>query len=78
MDYSLLYHRSIVRLLASDLATLALVVSLPVLKANISRLRKDIQAVSVAFRLHVRMLKVSYCTLSFIGNYELNWLFQES
>jgi D-serine deaminase-like pyridoxal phosphate-dependent protein len=59
MDYSLQHHASYIGRSASQLPTPALVVSLPVLKRNIEALHRDVAKLGIAFRPHVKTLKVS-------------------
>ncbi|KAH6962467.1 putative serine dehydratase domain-containing protein [Ilyonectria sp. MPI-CAGE-AT-0026] len=57
MDYSLQNHISFIGKHISALPTPALVISKPVVKANIARLLHDVEAVGVGFRPHVKTLK---------------------
>lgn len=58
MDYSLQNHTLFIGKHISALPTPALVISKPVVKANIARLLHDVETVGVGFRPHVKTLKV--------------------
>lgn len=59
MDFSLQSHKSFIGLKASDLPTPSLVLSKPVLQSNIQKLLDDVKELDIAFRPHVKTLKVS-------------------
>ncbi len=59
MDHSLEHHREYIGKRTSDLPSPALVISLPVVKANIAALHKDVEELGLGFRPHVKTLKVS-------------------
>lgn len=58
MDYALQHHRSYIGRPASDLPTPAAILRLPVLKKNIDKLHRDVEALGIGFRPHVKTLKV--------------------
>ncbi|KAM0502133.1 hypothetical protein ACHAO3_000953 [Verticillium nonalfalfae] len=58
MDYSLQNHDSYIGQSVTDLPTPALVISKPIVERNIAQLNRDVDAVGVAFRPHVKTLKV--------------------
>lgn len=58
MDFSLQSHKSYIGLEASELPTPSLVLSKPVLQNNIQKLLDDVKELDIAFRPHVKTLKV--------------------
>lgn len=58
MDFSLQSHKSFIGRPISDLPTPALVISKPVLEANIKQLQQDVADLAIGFRPHVKTLKV--------------------
>lgn len=58
MDYSLLSHESFIDKKVTELPTPALVLSKPVLERNTQQVLDDVQALKIAFRPHVKTLKV--------------------
>lgn len=58
MDFSLQSHKSFINLPATDLPTPALVLSKPILEKNIQQLLNDVKQLNIAFRPHVKTLKV--------------------
>lgn len=59
MDYCLEHHESFIGRPISELLTPSLVISLPVLKKNISALHRDVDELGIGFRPHMKTLKVS-------------------
>lgn len=59
MDFSLEHHASFIGAEVSELPTPSLVVSKPTIERNIAQLHRDVEAVGVGFRPHVKTLKVS-------------------
>lgn len=64
MDYSLQHHKSFIGLPVSSLPTPSLVISKPVIERNIAQLHQDVEATGLAFRPHVKTLKVFVPLLS--------------
>lgn len=58
MDFSLLSHESFIGKKVTDLPTPALVLSKPVLERNTKQVLEDVKALNIAFRPHVKTLKV--------------------
>lgn len=58
MDFSLENHQSYIGRPATDLPTPSLVLSKPVLERNINALLQDVKDLNIAFRPHVKTLKV--------------------
>ncbi|KAM0334341.1 hypothetical protein ACHAQA_001366 [Verticillium albo-atrum] len=58
MDYSLQHHASFIGQPVASLPTPALIISKPIVERNIAQLNRDVDAVGVAFRPHVKTLKV--------------------
>ncbi|ROT40491.1 hypothetical protein SODALDRAFT_97330 [Sodiomyces alkalinus F11] len=67
MDYSLRNHLSFIGSPVADLPTPALVISKPVLEANIAQLHQDVEAMGIAFRPHVKTLKSVEVTRMMLG-----------
>ncbi|KAK6072633.1 alanine racemase [Seiridium cupressi] len=60
MDYSIQHHKSYIGKPISSLPTPSLIVSLPIIKKNIAALHKDVEALGIGFRPHVKTLKCLY------------------
>lgn len=58
MDFSLLSHESFIGKRVTDLPTPALVLSKPVLERNTQQVLDDVKELKIAFRPHVKTLKV--------------------
>lgn len=58
MDYSIQAHASFINRPVTDLPTPALVLSKPVLEKNIQQILRDVEELNIAFRPHVKTLKV--------------------
>lgn len=58
MDYSIQAHASFINRPVTDLPTPALVLSKPVLENNIQQILHDVEELNIAFRPHVKTLKV--------------------
>ena len=58
MDFSIRSHLSFINRPATDLPTPALVLSKPVLEKNIQQVLHDVEKLNIAFRPHVKTLKV--------------------
>lgn len=58
MDFSLQSHNSFIGTDAINLPTPSLVLSKPVLQNNIQKLLDDVKELDIAFRPHVKTLKV--------------------
>ncbi|EXJ86961.1 hypothetical protein A1O3_03915 [Capronia epimyces CBS 606.96] len=58
MDFSLQHHKSFIGRAASELPTPSLVIKRSVLDTNITRLHDDVARLNIAFRPHVKTLKV--------------------
>lgn len=58
MDFSLQSHKSFIGLPATELPTPSLVLSKPVIENNIQQLLDDVKHLNIAFRPHVKTLKV--------------------
>lgn len=58
MDFSLQSHKSFIGLPATELPTPSLVLSRPVIEHNIQQLLDDVEQLNIAFRPHVKTLKV--------------------
>ncbi|KAH8893986.1 hypothetical protein GQ53DRAFT_86869 [Thozetella sp. PMI_491] len=67
MDYSLEHHSEYVGKKAAELPTPALVLSLPVVQANIAALHKDVETLGISFRPHVKTLKTIQVTRLMLG-----------
>lgn len=59
MDFSLQTHNSFIGADAINLPTPALVLTKPVLENNIQKLLDDVKELDIAFRPHVKTLKVA-------------------
>lgn len=64
MDFSLQSHKSFIGLPATQLPTPSLVLSKPVIENNIQQLADDVKQLKIAFRPHVKTLKVSLLQFS--------------
>ncbi len=60
MDYSLQQHKQFVGKQASEVPSPAFIISLPIVKANIAALHKDVEELGIMFRPHVKTLKVTW------------------
>lgn len=58
MDFSLENHQTYIGRPAAELPTPSLVLSKPVLERNINALLQDVKDLKIAFRPHVKTLKV--------------------
>jgi D-serine deaminase-like pyridoxal phosphate-dependent protein len=58
MDYSLQNHTSYIGRQVSELPTPSLIISKPVLERNTKALLDDVKRLGIAFRPHVKTLKV--------------------
>ena len=58
MDQALEHHESYIGRSVDELPSPAFVVSLPILKRNTEKLHQDVQRLGIAFRPHVKTLKV--------------------
>lgn len=58
MDYSLQHHASSIGSPASELPTPALTIRKQIIEDNIARLHQDVDNLNIAFRPHVKTLKV--------------------
>lgn len=58
MDFSLLSHESFIGKKVADLPTPALILSKPVLERNTQQVLDDVKELNIAFRPHVKTLKV--------------------
>lgn len=58
MDYSLEHHTSFIGSPVSELPTPALTIRKQVIEDNIARLHQDVDSLNIAFRPHVKTLKV--------------------
>lgn len=63
MDFSIRSHLSFINRPATDLPTPALVLSKPVLEKNIQQVLHDVEKLNIAFRPHVKTLKVLHSEL---------------
>lgn len=59
MDHALEHHKSYIGRPVAELPSPALVISLPLLKRNTEALHRDVEALGIGFRPHVKTLKVS-------------------
>lgn len=59
MDHSLENYKSYIGRSVNDLPTPSLLINLPLLKRNIQDLHDDVEKLGIAFRPHIKTLKVS-------------------
>lgn len=63
MDFSLQHHASFIGSPMLELPTPALTIRKQVIEDNIARLHKDVDDLNIAFRPHVKTLKVCHSSL---------------
>jgi D-serine ammonia-lyase len=71
MDYSLQHHQSFIGQPLSQLPTPALVIHKSVVERNIAQLHQDVESTGLAFRPHVKTLKVCATMFWYIMHFHI-------